>query len=121
MEPKESQTTEQLLSQLLQLLLKFQMPKFQMPGIISFLLEQNQERPVQNLGMANALLHHGMVMQVARFYGAALQDDTELANPDLYRTNLPRRPTETRHQTRTKSYARKRQTPPASQRVGDSI
>jgi len=51
--------------------------------LLTMLLEQNQERPAQNLGMANALLHHGMVMQAARFYGAALQSDPELANPDL--------------------------------------
>ncbi len=51
--------------------------------LLTSLLEQNQDRPVQNLGMANALLHHGMVMQAARFYGAALQVDPDLANPDL--------------------------------------
>lgn len=51
--------------------------------LLTTLLEQNQQRPAQNLGMANALLHHGMVMQAARFYGAALQADPDLANPDL--------------------------------------
>lgn len=51
--------------------------------LLTMLLEQNRERPAQNLGMANALLHHGMVMQAARFYGAALQADPDLANPDL--------------------------------------
>jgi hypothetical protein len=38
---------------------------------------------VQNLGLANALLHHGMVLQAARFYGAAMEADPTLGNPDL--------------------------------------
>ena len=33
--------------------------------------------------LANALLHYGMVMQAARFYGAAFADDPSLVNPDL--------------------------------------
>ncbi|MFU8892919.1 MAG: hypothetical protein ACNA8L_04755 [Luteolibacter sp.] len=51
--------------------------------LLTAVLEQNRGKAVQNLGMANALLHHGMVLQAARFYGAALEADPELANPDL--------------------------------------
>jgi hypothetical protein len=43
----------------------------------------NQGKAAQNLGLANALLHHGMVMQAARFYGAAIELDPEIANPDI--------------------------------------
>jgi len=51
--------------------------------LLTAVLDQNRGKPVQNLGMANALLHHGMVLQAARFYGAALESDSTLANPDL--------------------------------------
>jgi len=51
--------------------------------LLTAVLEQNRGKAVQNLGMANALLHHGMVLQAARFYGAALEADPSLANPDL--------------------------------------
>ena len=51
--------------------------------LLTAVLENNQGKAVQNLGMANALLHHGMVMQAARFYGAAIATDPSLANPDL--------------------------------------
>lgn len=51
--------------------------------LLAAALEQNQGKSVQNMGMANALLHHGMVLQAARFYGAALEADPELVNPDL--------------------------------------
>ncbi len=51
--------------------------------LLTALLEQNRGKAVQNLGMANALLHHGMVLQAARFYGAALEVDPSLGNPDL--------------------------------------
>ncbi|MDA1005283.1 MAG: hypothetical protein O3A87_02205 [Verrucomicrobia bacterium] len=43
----------------------------------------NQGKTAQNLGLANALLHHGMVMQAARFYGAAIELDPEIVNPDM--------------------------------------
>ncbi len=43
----------------------------------------NQGKAVQNLGLANALLHHGMVMQAARFYGAAIELDPDLVSPDI--------------------------------------
>jgi hypothetical protein len=51
--------------------------------LLTAILEQNRGKAVQNLGMANALLHHGMVLQAARFYGAAIEADPTLANPDL--------------------------------------
>lgn len=51
--------------------------------LLSSLLELNRGKAVQNLGLANALLHHGMVLQAARFYGAALEADPTLGNPDL--------------------------------------
>ncbi|MEK7949242.1 tetratricopeptide repeat protein [Luteolibacter soli] len=51
--------------------------------LLTALLELNQGKAVQNLGLANALLHHGMVLQAARFYGAAMEADPELGNPDL--------------------------------------
>lgn len=51
--------------------------------LLTALLELNRGKAVQNLGLANALLHHGMVLQAARFYGAALEADPTLGNPDL--------------------------------------
>ena len=51
--------------------------------LLSALLEHNRGKAVQNLGLANALLHHGMVLQAARFYGAAMEADPSLCNPDL--------------------------------------
>lgn len=51
--------------------------------LLTALLEHNRGKAVQNLGLANALLHHGMVLQAARFYGAALEADPSLGNPDL--------------------------------------
>lgn len=51
--------------------------------LLTSLLELNRGKAVQNLGLANALMHHGMVLQAARFYGAALEADPSLANPDL--------------------------------------
>jgi tetratricopeptide (TPR) repeat protein len=51
--------------------------------LLTALLEHNRGKAVQNLGIANALLHHGMVLQAVRFYGAALEADPSLSNPDL--------------------------------------
>ncbi len=51
--------------------------------LLTALLEHNRGKAVQNLGLANALLHHGMVLQATRFYGAALEADPTLGNPDL--------------------------------------
>ncbi len=51
--------------------------------LLAHLQELNAGKPVQNMALANALLHHGMVMQAARFYGAAVQLDPTLTNPNL--------------------------------------
>ncbi len=51
--------------------------------LLATVLQHNKGKSVQNMGMANALLHHGMVLQAARFYGAALEADPDLVNPDL--------------------------------------
>lgn len=51
--------------------------------LLTAVLELNVGKAVQNMAMANALLHHGMVLQAARFYGAALDADPTLANSDL--------------------------------------
>lgn len=51
--------------------------------LLTALLELNRGKAVQNLALANALLHHGMVLQAARFYGAALEADPTLGNPEL--------------------------------------
>lgn len=53
--------------------------------LLNALLEQNRGKAAQNLGLANALLHHGMVLQAARFYGAAIEADPdgEMFNADL--------------------------------------
>ncbi len=51
--------------------------------LLTALLEHNKGKAVQNLGLANALLHHGMVIQAARFYGAALEADPSFGNPEL--------------------------------------
>jgi tetratricopeptide (TPR) repeat protein len=51
--------------------------------LLTALLEHNRGKAVQNLALANALLHHGMVLQAVRFYGAALEADPTLSNPDL--------------------------------------
>jgi len=51
--------------------------------LLTALLEHNRGKAVQNLGMANALMHHGMVLQASRFYGAAMEADPTMGNPDL--------------------------------------
>lgn len=51
--------------------------------LLSELQQLNEGKAVQNMAIANALLHHGMVMQAARFYGAALQVDPTLVNPNI--------------------------------------
>lgn len=51
--------------------------------LLNGVLEMNEGKAVQNLGLANALLHHGMVMQAARFYGAATSADPDLVSADL--------------------------------------
>lgn len=51
--------------------------------LINAIQELNQTRPVQNLGIANALMHNGMALEAARFYGAAIAQSNDLTNPDL--------------------------------------
>ena len=51
--------------------------------LLTGIQELNKGKAVQNLGLANALMHYGMVMQAARFYGAALAEDENLASADL--------------------------------------
>jgi hypothetical protein len=51
--------------------------------LLTAVLEMNRGKAVQNMAMANALLHHGLVLQAARFYGAALECDSSLVNPEL--------------------------------------
>ncbi len=51
--------------------------------LLTSIQELNKGKAVQNLGLANALMHYGMVMQAARFYGAALAEDASLASADL--------------------------------------
>ena len=51
--------------------------------LLAAVLELNRGKAVQNMGMANSLLHHGMVLQAARFYGAALDADPTMVNPEL--------------------------------------
>ncbi len=51
--------------------------------LLSSIQENNRDKPAQNLGLANALMHHGMVMEAARFYGAAVAQSSDLASADL--------------------------------------
>jgi len=51
--------------------------------LLSSIQENNQGKAVQNLGLANALMHYGMVMEAARFYGAAVAESSDLASADL--------------------------------------
>ena len=51
--------------------------------LLTSIQENNRDKPAQNLGLANALMHYGMVMEAARFYGAAVAQSNDLASPDL--------------------------------------
>ena len=51
--------------------------------LLQHVMERTSESPAKLLAIANALMHHGMVMQAARFYGAATACDRSLANGDL--------------------------------------
>ena len=51
--------------------------------LVTTVLELNGDKVEQNIAMATALLHHGMVLQAARFYGAALESDPNAANPEI--------------------------------------
>lgn len=50
--------------------------------LVHAVLEQNQGKPVKNLAIGNALLHHGMVILAARFYGAACAEQPGLMDPE---------------------------------------
>lgn len=51
--------------------------------LLTAVLELNQGKPAHNMAMANAMLHFGMVLQAIRFYGAAMELDPSLVNPDI--------------------------------------
>ncbi|NWK55357.1 hypothetical protein HW115_07025 [Verrucomicrobiaceae bacterium N1E253] len=51
--------------------------------LLQHVMEKAVGNPAKLLAIANALMHYGMVMQAARFYGAATACDKELANGDL--------------------------------------
>ena len=51
--------------------------------LLSSIQENNKGKAVQNLGLANALMHYGMVMEAARFYGAAVAESSDLASADI--------------------------------------
>ncbi|MES2921373.1 MAG: hypothetical protein V4819_07495 [Verrucomicrobiota bacterium] len=51
--------------------------------LLTAVFERNRGKALQNMEVANALLHHGMVLESARFYGAAIDADPNLVNPDL--------------------------------------
>lgn len=51
--------------------------------LLAHVMEKAVGSPAKLLAIANALMHYGMVMQAARFYGAATACDSELANGDL--------------------------------------
>lgn len=51
--------------------------------LVSAIIEYNKGNPGHNLAMANAMLYFGMVLQAIRFYGAAIQEDPTLVNPDM--------------------------------------
>lgn len=51
--------------------------------LLSAVLEYNRGNPSHNMAMANAMLYFGMILQAIRFYGAALEVDPTLVNPDI--------------------------------------
>ena len=51
--------------------------------LLQHVMERTAESPAKLLAIANALMHYGMVMQAARFYGAATAGDSSVANGDL--------------------------------------
>lgn len=51
--------------------------------LLNHVLEKAVSSPAKLLAIANALMHYGMVMQAARFYGAATACDNQLLNADL--------------------------------------
>lgn len=51
--------------------------------LLTHVQEKSVGSPAKLLAIANALMHYGMVLQAARFYGAATAQDSSLANGDL--------------------------------------
>jgi len=51
--------------------------------LLNHVQEKASGNPAKLLALANALMHYGMVMQAARFYGAATAIDKTLTNGDL--------------------------------------
>lgn len=51
--------------------------------LLACVMELNRGSADKNVAMAGALLHQGLVIEAARFYGAALECDTESVHSDL--------------------------------------
>ena len=51
--------------------------------LLNHVQEKCGNTPAKLLALANALMHYGMVLQAARFYGAATAQGDDLANGDL--------------------------------------
>ena len=51
--------------------------------LLQYVQEKVVDSPAKLLAIANALMHYGMVLQAAKFYGAATARDSSLANGDL--------------------------------------
>ncbi|MBK1791924.1 hypothetical protein [Persicirhabdus sediminis] len=51
--------------------------------LLKHVLDRNVKSPAKLLAIANGLMHYGMVLQAARFYGAATAADPEVVNGDL--------------------------------------
>jgi tetratricopeptide (TPR) repeat protein len=51
--------------------------------LLQHVQEKAVDSPAKLLAIANALMHYGMVLQAAKFYGAATAQDSSLANGDL--------------------------------------
>lgn len=51
--------------------------------LLNHVQEKAVDSPAKLLAIANALMHYGMVLQAAKFYGSATAQDSNLANGDL--------------------------------------
>lgn len=51
--------------------------------LLNHVLDSQTKNPAKLLALANSLMHYGMVMQAARFYGAATACGENLSNSDL--------------------------------------
>lgn len=51
--------------------------------LLQYVQNKVVDSPAKLLAIANALMHYGMVLQAAKFYGAATARDSSLANGDL--------------------------------------